>query len=114
MFTPRHKWLWIAGSLSGASTVIMGDVGGHKHEWPAWKKTNQSEATKYGLTTSVAMLISSCASRTSIPGLFLLAGNLMFTGPLYYRCHTDDSSYNKLLPIGGTSYILGYVLLAFL
>ena len=110
----KHKSLWILGCLSGGFTVVMGAAGGHKHEWPIWKKQFQSEATKYGLTTSLATMMSACVSRTIYPGIFLILGNVLFTGPLYYRCHTDSTNFNKALPFGGTSLILGYTLMAFL
>ena len=50
----------------------------------------------------------------ALGGISLMLGSLIFSGLIYYRCFTDDKSYNYLMPYGGGSTILGWLMLVFI
>lgn len=113
-FQPIRSWLWAAGCLVCGASVVAGAAGGHKREWPEWKKHNLNEATKYGLANGLGILLSSLVSKTVIPGTLLLLGTLAFSGPLLYRSFTDDGKFGKITPFGGFAIITAWTLMIFL
>lgn len=113
-FTPIHGWLWLAGCLTTTSTIIIAAAGGHKPDWPEWKHHNMAKATTFGLANGIGMLLSSCVSKSPIPGLLLLIGAAGFSLPIVYKCFTDDTRFSKVTMYGGMSMIGGWLLLGFL
>jgi len=104
------KVAWRLGCLNAAISVAMAAAGGHK-PWEIDKKLVYEKGFNLHLTSSIGMCLASLKKRP-FPALFFLNGTIFFSGVIYYRCFYDDKSYNKLMPIGGTSIILGWILLA--
>jgi uncharacterized membrane protein YgdD (TMEM256/DUF423 family) len=113
-FIPIHSWLWYAGCFTCAASIAFGAAGGHKVDWPQWKKDNHTKAMTLGLVSGIGILLSSMVSKSPIPGILFMSGTVGFCGPMYWKNFTDDTSFAKFTPMGGSAMIGAWILLAFM
>jgi uncharacterized membrane protein YgdD (TMEM256/DUF423 family) len=106
-------WLGMAG-LNGAVGVIAGAMAAHGASAPELVET----ASRYQLLHAVALfgvalLMRSRGGRfAALAGWAFLAGCLFFSGGLYGRAFIASWSLGWVAPLGGTAFILGWLLLA--
>ncbi|XP_046667866.1 transmembrane protein 256 homolog isoform X1 [Homalodisca vitripennis] len=104
----------LAGIL-GASAVALGAYGAHS-TFPKDDKIELKEvferANKYHFIHSLAMLGVPLCRYPKTSGTFFMLGIAMFSGTCYYLALTGDRSFNKITPIGGICFILGWLALA--
>lgn len=123
--TPDYRWIVIGGAFA-AMTVITGAFGAHLIEsmmrdavdgprrLAAWKTGvlyqmfHSAGLILLGLMPAVASKI-----RTSAAVCFILA-ILVFSGFLYAYCLTNQKWMGVIVPLGGLSMILGWVLFSVL
>jgi len=107
--------LWRLGALSAGSSIAIQAYGGHR-PWTLEKKMVFSKAWEVQFSSAVGlMLLANYKHKGKLriaSGVGLLAGSLIFSGLLYYRCFYEDKSYNYITPFGGGAVIAGWVLLA--
>lgn len=104
--------IWKIGCVNAAVAVIMASAGGHK-PWDENRKQVYSKGITHHYLASVGLILSSLKASNFCALLFFL-GTLLFSFTIYYRCFKDDTKFNKLMPIGGTCFILGWLSLAFI
>ncbi|XP_054271223.1 transmembrane protein 256 homolog isoform X2 [Macrosteles quadrilineatus] len=104
----------LAGVL-GASAVALGAYGAHS-TFPKDDKIELKEvferANKYHFIHSLAMLGVPFCRWPKTSGTFFMLGIAMFSGTCYYLALTGDRSFNKITPVGGICFILGWLSLA--
>lgn len=116
-----QKIFLLAGSLSGALSVMIGAFGAHalKAKLSAINKLDVYEtAVKYQFYHSLAMLLLGVllfhihhTKAFTWSGYCFLAGILIFSGSLYILCLTNTSWWGAITPIGGLFLIAGWILL---
>lgn len=118
MSMPTNIWMKVAG-VSGAVAVTLGAIGAH-----AFK--DQSEqmrdtwrvATNYHFVHTLALGLSAVAftgrKRNIVCGLFT-CGIMFFSGACYLVVlNNERKPYSSFAPIGGFSFIAGWLAFAFL
>jgi uncharacterized membrane protein YgdD (TMEM256/DUF423 family) len=121
-----RSWI-ILGSLSAAMAVGMGAFGAHGLEgwletnWPDdWGKrlSNWKTAANYQMYHSIGMLIVGLVARftqrtavVNLSGCAMLSGILLFSGLLYGWVFTDSRIMVMIVPVGGTLFMVGWMLL---
>ncbi|EPQ27335.1 uncharacterized protein PFL1_05257 [Pseudozyma flocculosa PF-1] len=120
---PIFNMLHSFACVSGAVGVGFGAIGAHAlkaklnaHQSAAW-----STATQYQLMHSLALLYALSLPKSSavVAASYAFAtGITLFSGSIYGLCLTKtDNPIRKLLgpvtPLGGISFIVGWVLLAY-
>uniref|UniRef100_A0A8C2E764 Transmembrane protein 256 n=1 Tax=Cyprinus carpio TaxID=7962 RepID=A0A8C2E764_CYPCA len=95
----------VAG-LSGALAVAAGAYGA------IYDTTGHLAANKYHIYHSLALLGAARCRKPALAGAILLAGMGCFCGPLYHQALTNDPSFSKLAPIGGSLLIVGWAAMA--
>ncbi|KAK8246313.1 hypothetical protein IWZ00DRAFT_494598 [Phyllosticta capitalensis] len=112
------RFFWTLGSLSGATSVMLGAFGAHglknRISDPA-KLQSWSTAAHYQLIHSTALLLATYAAPTNKIAMGLFgAGMAMFSGSIYLLVLWPEK-FRKLgpvTPIGGVCLIAGWVALA--
>ena len=108
-------WWRIAG-VAGALGVLLGAFGAHglrgvvtdEHLLEIWDK-----AAKYHLVHAVALgLVAAHPARPSAAGVAFAAGIVLFSGSLYAMTLTGVRALGAITPLGGLSFVLGWLLLA--
>jgi uncharacterized membrane protein YgdD (TMEM256/DUF423 family) len=112
------------GSINAAISVMMGAFGAHKLK--NFLITTQrvdvfEKATSYQMYHAIAMLIvgiSMMILKTEnkffvYSGWSFMIGILFFCGSLYAICITQITKLGMIAPIGGTAFIIGWVLLLY-
>lgn len=109
-------WLSLAG-VSGAVAVAMGAVAAHAFTGDAIAAGLVDKASRYQLTHALALLaVAVLAERrpawlvTAAGGLFVI-GSVLFCGSLYALAFHLVAA-TPLAPVGGSSFILGWLSLA--
>ena len=121
------RWI-VVGSILAAIAVAMGAFGAHGLEnWVAANFPDDSEKRlanwKTGATYQIyhaigivlVGLISNFSNRTkmlNVAAILMLIGILLFSGMLYGWVLTDSRPLVMIVPLGGLSFILGWVFLA--
>ena len=103
--------LWKVGCINAAISIIIASIGGHK-PWDEDRKRIFSKSNNLQLFSSIGIILSSFKG-ANLVSLMFLGGCLLFSCTAYYRCFTDDKSYNRLMPLGGILFISAWTLLAF-
>ncbi len=125
-------WIFVGG-LSAALAVTAGAFGAHGLEArldPA-KASNPEEATtrvrllenfktaaEYQMYAAIGIVLAgllASQSRSKLPAaaaIALLLGTLLFSGGLYAWVLTEQKFFVMIVPIGGTAFIVGWVLIA--
>ncbi|EME79791.1 uncharacterized protein MYCFIDRAFT_37840, partial [Pseudocercospora fijiensis CIRAD86] len=111
---------WLLGTLSAATSIGMGAFGAHrlqKRGIAPQKIASFQTAAHYQLLHSLALLFTHqvCPKNIWAKGFFT-AGIFMFCGSIYGLV-LDGERFGKVLgpatPMGGVSFIAGWVALAF-
>ncbi|XP_043255679.1 transmembrane protein 256-like [Colletes gigas] len=97
--------------ISGASAVIIGAYFAHNKypEGSNGKKEVVETANRYHFFHSLALLGLPLCRKPFVTGTFLISGIVLFCGTNYYSAHTGDKQFNKVIPIGGVCFILGWL-----
>ncbi|KAL0487529.1 hypothetical protein AKO1_008653 [Acrasis kona] len=106
------------GAVSGALAVGFGAFGAHALKKritdPTLLKTWET-ASQYHLLHSLALLgVSQCRRNHHLVGGLFTAGIILFSGSLYALVLTQKKALGAITPIGGLSFIGGWLALAFL
>ncbi|KAN0062942.1 hypothetical protein ACQY0O_004763 [Thecaphora frezii] len=120
---PLYNMLHTFACVSGAVAVGFGAIGAHalkaklnSHQSAAW-----TTATQYQLMHSLALLYALSLPNTgpAVSASYAFASGItLFSGSIYGLCLTKaDNPIRKLLgpitPLGGLSFMVGWVLLAY-
>lgn len=117
----RAGWAWVlVGALSAGSAVILGAAGAH---WVAvgddpkaalWLETAQRYQVMHalGLILIGSLLLRRPGHVGSLAALCMALGTLAFSGGLYLQAFAV-ASLGPVVPIGGSLFILGWLLLVF-
>ncbi|XP_017796051.1 PREDICTED: transmembrane protein 256 homolog [Habropoda laboriosa] len=99
-------------ALSGATAVSLGAYGSHR-QYPEENKQDLKQvfetASRYHFIHTLAMLGLPLCRTPYLSGAFLLSGIVLFCGTCYYYAFTGDNQWNKLTPIGGVCFIMGWL-----
>jgi uncharacterized membrane protein YgdD (TMEM256/DUF423 family) len=112
--------LVVMGGLAGAIGVAAGAFGAHalKGRLSPEMLAVFEVGVRYHLIHALALLATAWAytrweSRVvRAAGWLFLAGILIFSGSLYLLCLTGERWLGAVTPVGGTAFILGWLLLA--
>jgi uncharacterized membrane protein YgdD (TMEM256/DUF423 family) len=113
------RWLLIA-AVMGALAVVMGAFAAHGLQARLSEKMLATFATgaQYQMVHALAMGLAAFAVRgraarlaNSAAALFL-AGILLFSGSLYVLAFTGVTALGMITPLGGLSFIAGWIMLA--
>ena len=112
-------WLLI-GSIAGFFGVAGGAFGAHalKARISEAMLANFETGTRYLLVHAVALVVVGVLARREGPasltpvGVFFSVGMAIFTGTLWTMALTNMRWLGAVTPIGGTSLIIGWLLLA--
>lgn len=111
---------WAIAGLAGALGVAAGAFGAHglKGRLSPEMLAVFEVGVRYHLIHALALLAVAWAStrwhaRTILAaGWLFVAGILIFSGSLYLLCLTGARWLGAVTPVGGTAFILGWLLLA--
>jgi uncharacterized membrane protein YgdD (TMEM256/DUF423 family) len=107
-----RPWQLIAG-LSGAVGVIASALGAHAVPDPASAKLVETASYYQLIHAGVLLWLASSPRRGLISARWLfLIGTLLFSGALYLKAFAVWPGAVVLAPWGGTSFILGWLVLA--
>ncbi|XP_017767700.1 PREDICTED: transmembrane protein 256 homolog [Eufriesea mexicana] len=99
-------------ALSGATAVILGAYGSHK-EYSMHEKENCKQVfetgSRYHFIHTLALLGLPLCRAPYMAATFLLSGIILFSGTCYYYGITGNKQLNKLTPLGGVCFILGWL-----
>ena len=121
--------LWIiTGSVLAAIAVGVGAFGAHGLEsWLAEnfpddagkRLTNWKTGATYQIYHAIGLILvgivaNICERKTILnwAGALMLLGVLLFSGMLYAWVLTDSQTMVMIVPLGGLSFMLGWILLA--
>ena len=102
---------WKIGCLGLSSAVVLSAYGAHKPYEEDRRKVFET-ASKYHFYSSFGLLLCSIKN-ARLAGLLVLLGGGVFSGVAYYRVFKNDKKYNYLMPYGGGSLIISFLVLAF-
>jgi uncharacterized membrane protein YgdD (TMEM256/DUF423 family) len=115
------KIFLLAGTLSGALSVMIGAFGAHalKNKLLANGRLDVFEtAVKYQFYHSLALLILGIlmlvkfeSKLMDYAGYSFIAGILIFSGSLYILCLTNIGKWGAVTPFGGLFLIAGWLLM---
>jgi uncharacterized membrane protein YgdD (TMEM256/DUF423 family) len=108
----ERKWGIVAG-LSGFIAIVMGAAGAHAVT-DAHLAALVETASLYELIHAIAILWLSGAHGKYLPAarwLFLIA-TVLFCGTLYLKAIAGWDGLVRLAPIGGVSFMLGWLVIA--
>ena len=108
---------WIIGGVFGALGVALGAFGAHGLEdilavgkAESWWQT----AARYHLVHALALFaVAAHPRRPILPGISFVVGIILFSGSLYVMALTQITKLGMITPLGGASFILGWLALAF-
>ena len=121
------RWILISAAVAGASGVILGAYGAHGLDVFLESRLTDADlvakgmdqfltGTRYHLLHAVGLLALSCLNRsriTQISAALFIVGILLFSGSLYALVLSSRTWFGAIAPIGGSAWILGWILLAF-
>lgn len=114
------KLFLITGSVFALLAVVLGAFAAHglQHTVDAKSLTVFHTAVEYQFYHSFALLLTGLFSHLFKPskllksaGLFFIGGTLIFSGSLYAYVLTSNKVFGMITPIGGLSFIIGWILL---
>ena len=114
-----NRWLFV-GAINGFLAVAAGAFAAHGLEprvTPRALEIFQTGA-HYHLTHAVALVAVSfvrgpAAARANLAGWLFTLGIVLFSGSLYFLVLADSAALVLLPPVGGVSFLAGWVALAF-
>jgi uncharacterized membrane protein YgdD (TMEM256/DUF423 family) len=115
--------VWIAvGGVLASIAVVAGAVGAHYLErvveLPAEQMKTYEVAVRYQMyhalgLVMLGLLIGRQRSRwLTAAGIVLVAGCLLFSGGIYAWLWSDQRVFIQVVPIGGTAWIVAWILIA--
>jgi len=116
-----QKFFIIAGSLFGATAVMIGAFGAHalrKILEDSGRSETFETAVKYQFYHAIALVLVGIImfnvnQRWLIySGYSFIGGMLIFSGSLYLLCFTGITKFGMITPVGGLLMIIGWLLLA--
>jgi len=116
MTRASRLWMFLAG-LMGAEAVIAGAISAHA-DLTQTAIELIDKAVQYELWHALALLGIAILSRTTASRLLTACGTLftlgviLFCGTLYMKGFWDMGMFPMSAPIGGSSFILGWLCLA--
>ena len=114
-----RRWLFLA-ALMGALAVVMGAFATHGLQAMLSERMLAAFETgaRYHLVHALAMGLAALAARgraarlASLAAALFLAGTLLFSGSLYVLAFTGVTALGMITPLGGLSFIAGWIVLA--
>jgi uncharacterized membrane protein YgdD (TMEM256/DUF423 family) len=110
------------GSILMAMAVVFGAFGAHglRDRLDAYRMSVYEKAAFYHFIHALGLLIVSFLPKTGTFSEFatnwvcglLLAGIVIFSGSLYLLAVTGNTTLGAITPIGGVSFIAGWLVLA--
>ena len=111
-----ERLLVALGALSAAVSVALGAYGAHGLPGDAavtWTKAVNYQALHAVGLVLVGLLAGRWPCRAlRVAGILQLAGTLLFSGSLYLLVLTGVRGLGWLTPLGGVSFMLGWLVLA--
>ncbi len=116
------RLLITCGALSAALSVILGAFGAHalKTRLPPDILATFETGVQYQFYHSLGLILvgviaqfARAAAMVTAAGWLMLAGIVLFSGSLYIICLTGMRGFGMITPIGGTAFIVAWLLLAF-
>ena len=110
--------LGVVAALLGALGVVLGAFGAHalRDHLSEADRAIWETAARYHLLHALAALVaadrSSRAPRAASAGWAFVVGTLLFSGSLYGLALGGPRLLGAVTPLGGASFILGWLLLA--
>ena len=108
----NNKWLIIAG-ISGFSGVALGAFGAHafRDTLPAEMLEIYKTGVLYQLIHSVVLLALAltAANKLVLSKWFFLAGIILFSFSLYIYAVTGRTFFALITPLGGVSFLIGWL-----
>jgi uncharacterized membrane protein YgdD (TMEM256/DUF423 family) len=111
------RWPILFAGISGALMVAMGAYASHApvaEQAQDWLRIG----AQYGIWHSLALVAVAAVSRgtasrwLTLAAVAFAAGILLFSGTLFLRALLDWAWVSKATPLGGMSFIAGWLLLA--
>lgn len=116
------KWFIILGSINMALAVALGAFGAHGLEGKITDKLlgTWNTGTQYHIIHALALIavglfigkFENPPSLLTIGGWLLFAGIVIFSGSLYALVLTGITKLGMITPIGGVSFVVGWILIA--
>ncbi len=115
------KLMVLLGSLNAFLSVALGAFGAHglRNKLSAEMMAIYDTAVQYHMAHALGLILVGILIRLTSPsgllnwaGILLLAGIVIFSGSLYLLSITGLRWFGAITPIGGLSFLLGWVLLA--
>ncbi len=114
---------WIAlGALSASIAVAAGAIGTHvlkeSLELPESELATYDLAVRYQMTHSLGLILAGllmtrCASRLlTFAAAAMVLGIVLFSGGLYGWLFTGQTPFVHVVPVGGSAWILAWLMLA--
>ncbi|MGF7139765.1 DUF423 domain-containing protein [Roseimarinus sediminis] len=115
-----NRSILIGGAILMAVAVILGAFGAHalKEKLPEHLMQVYKTGVEYHFYHALGLLIVGVlalympSSLLNVAALFLFAGIILFSGSLYTMAFTGIKWLGAITPLGGLSFIVGWVLLA--
>ncbi|RMG55303.1 MAG: DUF423 domain-containing protein [Gammaproteobacteria bacterium] len=112
---------WLStGALFAALAIMTGAFGAHglenrldAHHLAIWHKAVDYHAL-HGLALVLIGILQRQGTVVAPAGWLLLGGILLFSGSLYLLAITNIRWLGMITPLGGLSFIAGWIVLAFL
>jgi len=107
------------GIIFCALSIIIGAFGAHSLESTIADKMNTFKTgVQYQIFHGLALILTGILSKIfevdlNIPGYLFIIGIILFSGTLYLISVYKYSFLGMIAPIGGLSFILGWVILIF-
>jgi len=114
------KLFFITGSLLGMFAVILGAFAAHglQQSVDAKRLAVFHTGVDYQFYHSFALLVTGMLMHTfstsrllKAAGIAFIVGILIFSGSLYLYVFTANKVFGMIAPIGGTAFIVGWLLL---
>lgn len=127
--TTLSRWLLVLAGISGAISVGIGAIGAHSLPKQLEKrglapeviakKLDQCElGVRYQMVHAIALAAIALSSRAAgsrlltTGSVLFLAGSLCFSGGLYSIVFADQLIHWSIVPLGGSTLILGWLMVA--
>lgn len=116
------KFLISCGALSAALSVILGAFAAHalKSRMPPETLAVFQTGVQYQFYHSLGLIliglivqVTKASALLTSAGWLMLAGILLFSGSLYLISFSGIRSLGLITPVGGTAFIVAWLLLAF-
>merc|ERR1712150_251976 len=102
-------------AISLFAMTFMGAAGGHKKEWSALRTGSFHMAQIYHLLNAVGLYMSGQhrGKYGTYASYAFMLGHLLFVFPYYYRVFTEKVPIKFMMPAGGMSTMIGFLMSAF-